>query len=279
MNKFLLLLWLFLPLTGFAQTAVKSGVSASAAVTPAVKKEVVPKATENEVSQIENGNRSWLETIGSLFPEKITDWLLVLFNFLLFVATSGMFWLGWRQEKALRQSISVAEESVKIAQQSAEIIPTIERPYVFLESVVIKTDKSDDVLDLFDLVTSNQQEVTVEFTLRNHGRTPAIITKLSAELKLYLSNAILDTVRGVIEATGVAIGASGSVAYQCALAMHNADFDSFTTIGGAHALWFCGSVEYIDFQKKNRTTIFCWKFDPLAKEFRISTDQNHNRWT
>jgi len=278
MNKLLILLCLLLPLTGFAQTAVKSSAPTSTVVAPEVKKKSPTEVAKIEPRHEEMENQSAIEIVESKFPEKITDWLLCF-------VTAGLVWLGFRQEKVLKQSIDVTEKSVAVAKQQAEIIPKIERAYVFLGKIKYAEKPIDPTRPVGSQLPQNSAALQnpikkFNFTLAlfNHGKTPALIKSVFVKMEITQSVSDINWTQGVLMPPGQVIGASDSLLYDGDFISTTMNFNSMMQGGGPY-MWICGSITYDDITGTERETKFCLKFDTVSQIFKLHHAAGLNSWS
>jgi hypothetical protein len=127
----------------------------------------------------------WYDT----FRDHPTDWLLVLFNGLLVLATIALFISGEKSADAAKEAAGAAKKSADVAERT---LTELERPYIFVDSVEIirplsslpLPDTSKDSNLRIDEITETRENPEVQYTLKNYGRTPAIIQFVEAEARL-----------------------------------------------------------------------------------------------
>jgi hypothetical protein len=111
--------------------------------------------------------------------------LLAVFTFLLFCFTAALWWVTYRLSKEskntsdrqaaeMERSFSISEKAVEAAQKSAEVaeksLTMVERPYIIVSGI------SKFIYD------HTRQEYSVTYDVTNHGRTPADIESIYAEI-------------------------------------------------------------------------------------------------
>lgn len=121
----------------------------------------------------ENG-RAQIEKRPLLGEDKITDWLLVIFNFGLVVSTI----LLWRVTKNAADATRVAADSAK---ESADAAVAAERARFY---VVIKTHNVFELISQLDRFPNSPTmplsfEPKIEYAFKNYGKTPGIILEVA----------------------------------------------------------------------------------------------------
>ncbi|HXW70800.1 MAG TPA: hypothetical protein VEK34_05085 [Methylocella sp.] len=97
------------------------------------------------------------------------NFLLVVFNGLLVIATFLLWRAGEKQRKDMLRSIAAAELSANAAKRSTELIPDIQRPYVAITSIVA---------EFIENAAIGRKIPQLSITFHNFGRTPANIESL-----------------------------------------------------------------------------------------------------
>jgi hypothetical protein len=118
------------------------------------------------------------ETKSEFWSAKLSDWalvvftgLLVLFTYRLWKSTDKLWAAGERQIGAAERSASVAERA----------LADIERPYLFVFNVGRLT-----IQDFYDLEEDEVgYNLKVTYEVANHGKIPAIIESLRANLSVF----------------------------------------------------------------------------------------------
>lgn len=101
------------------------------------------------------------------------------FTLWLVIVGGGQLLLFWVQLKYIRKSLNdakIAADAAKLsadaAKKSADALPAIERAYVYLDDGIIDNIK--------EIVNSDAERIDaiIKFSLKNHGRTPAILKSI-----------------------------------------------------------------------------------------------------
>ena len=164
-------------------------------------------------------------------------------------------------------------DSVNVAKSTAEAIPKIERAYVFLECVEVRNTSS-----VVSNGGSSKRTITVTFKLRNHGKTPAILKELFADIRLCNDFSEATRASGTIFPPGKVISANDFYEFPWEGQVNAEDLELAETLGKSMLLFF-GSVNYMDILNQGRVTAFCWTYDFSSKVFTLSLDPDHNYWT
>ncbi|MDB5976446.1 MAG: hypothetical protein JWR07_3206 [Nevskia sp.] len=167
-----------------------------------------------------------------------------------------------------KEDQKIARESAAAATRAADTLPNIERAYVFIVVTHAKTTPQPGV-----------GGTTIECDIRfnNHGRTPAIITKMFAGgTHGTIPPQTLINCREADISPGLVIGSGGD--YPSAYRIHLLPSD-YTQVTTGESLCFCyGMVEYKDVFGNERKTGFCWQWGKRTSyKFLISpnTPLNH----
>ena len=112
----------------------------------------------------------------------------------------------------LRDTLRATARAAEAAKQSAEVanksLVTLERPYIFPDSIV------PEIADrMGGSPTIEDQPPSVAFTLKNHGRSPGVLVELKAQLELLADNANPPFIP-TIPARDVILAAGGASAEQ-----------------------------------------------------------------
>ncbi len=204
---------------------------------------------------------------------KITDSLLALF-------TAGLVGIGWWQGLQLRRTVDATKKA-------AEALPKIERAYLFLDSAVEQSrpvrldvrarDGGEfDTADQDNIISTTEQGF--EITFKNHGKTPAILNELFAEIRLCDKFGEATQARGTVFPPGEIVSASGTRKFPLEFSGDGTRYRAATDKGKPMLLLF-GSINYKDVLNESRVTGFCWKYDFRLKRFSLSLDPEHNYWT
>lgn len=178
------------------------------------------------------------------------------------IAGAGLYYIGHKQARLTKISADAAREA-------AEALPKIERAYVFAEVLLRK-------------VSSPFPEIPIDVCFHNHGKTPALITKLRAY------PAILDSTPNALNEfpgsentlpQGLVITANGDYWEHTPIKMSG---EEWTNLKSLNKTLFCiGRIEYDDVLGRHRETGFCWHFfdDARGYGFTISPNTKLNYYT
>jgi hypothetical protein len=153
-----------------------------------------------------------------------------------------------------RDAANAAKVSADAAKASADALPKIERAYLFVE---VRLNPA------FQVQPGGRYKATIEAVFTNHGKTPAILTRLRAyavtlevaptELGDH-SNADKQMPKGIV----VGAGLQWSWAIPCDI-----DRDHYLALNDVVQRIYClGVVDYDDVLGSQRTTGFCWQSYP-----------------
>lgn len=163
------------------------------------------------------------------------------------------------------------------AKKAADALPTVERAYLFIDSIEWPKGELGFTLSEYNKLTP------IKGIIRNVGRTPAILCKVSSMVSIKESEyPTKEAVRGKLEIsvpTGVIIEGDGTEPFSCGGAigpsiMTESDFIQATIL--------CyGYVIYEDIFGKSHETGFCYEFKPIYLEgrFHISNNKELNYYT
>src|SRR5260221_13593755 len=98
--------------------------------------------------------------------------LLFVATAALFIATSGLVFLGFYQSRDTRRSIRAAEDSARIAERA---LTELERPFVGIE--IIDSGFKAELVAEDDYYVTLEENLTFRYV--NHGRSPATVIETS----------------------------------------------------------------------------------------------------
>ena len=198
--------------------------------------------------------------------DKTLDDPVAFFTALLtYVVYLQWLWMS-RQERVL-------QDSVNVAKSAAEAIPKIERAYVFLERVEMGGDSV-----VVTTSGSRKKKIYAPFSLRNYGKTPAIVKEVFAEVRFCNDFSEATGASGTLFPPGKVIGNTDFNDFPCVAEVDEADYDR-AMFHSKPLLLFFGSVRYTDVLNQDRVTAFCRQFDFNSRAFILSDDPDHNYWT
>lgn len=166
------------------------------------------------------------------------------------------------QARRLRETVEATEKAAEAAQKSAAVLPLIERAYVIV-GVGIETGK-------------------IIISFKNHGRTPAILTRIYADIGIQKTKPEeIGEESLLLIPPGIVIGTGDRYPIDITQLAKK----RISQIKGKRPEWdknrlIClGRVEYKDVIGDDRSTTFCWEFSRSYKCFRISHHETLNQTT
>ncbi|MCX5847744.1 MAG: hypothetical protein NTW12_15545 [Deltaproteobacteria bacterium] len=217
--------------------------------------------SETQKANKENGNSQE----GAVKNDPIiryTFWLMI-FTGALVICNVGL-WLYTRK-------------SANSAKKAADALPTIERAYLFIDSIEWPKGELGFTLSGYNNLN------LIKGMIKNVGRTPAILCNVSAKVSIKKSEyPTREVVRGkseIVFPKGVIITSDGTENFSCGEVigpsiMTESDFIQATIL--------CyGYVIYEDIFGKSHETGFCYEFKPIYLEgrFHISNNKDLNYYT
>lgn len=191
-----------------------------------------------------------------------TIWLAVLTAALAVIA-SLQLWLFLRQLKLSEKAARDAETAAKAAKASADVLPKIERAYVFVDVSI------SDLERLSLRPPSYRFQITVRLT--NHGKTPAILTRVRA-YSLWSDvppSQLIPTDRADRQLPpGLVIGSEAFFDVPLPQGVDGSAYDQL--MGIETHLYTVGIIEYQDVMGASHHTSFCWHTYPVGEEVKIS---------
>lgn len=178
-----------------------------------------------------------------------TIWLAILTGALAIIAFFQL-WLFLRQLRLTERAARDAEIAANAAKASAEILPKIERAYVFVEVFI----ESVTVIE-----RNFRYAVAIRVRFTNHGKTPAILTKVRAYPVFSddSPSSLIDSDRADRQVPeGMVIGADGQ--YDLDLAQNLSQQDWADLHDLIRRPFVVGVVEYKDVIGATHHTGFCW---------------------
>jgi len=251
------------------------------------------KRSEHDTYQIQRGTEQFPLVVKTVQPPKSKeetesdseerDDRKTLNRLTLCLAVIGFFQLivFGLQARRLRQTIEVTEKAANAAEKSASALPLIERAHVFVEigldGLGFNFPKGFHFYkDANDLGTCS---VIAHF--KNHGKTPAILTKLHLVMDKVPAYAYPTEITEIIKSEippGIVI--SSELTYDIP-ATTQITPDEWERINAGEILLICyGRVEYKDVLGDKHGTGFCWEYSPLEsrKCFYLSPTEKLNHY-
>lgn len=155
-----------------------------------------------------------------------------------------------------------------VAVQQYKIFPRIEKAYVFVEVLLEE--------GVFYSPSGNAAS-NIKVIIRNHGKTPAILTKLRgyAPILEHIPNELINFPGS--DATipeGIVIASGGT--YPLTVQAHISTLEGGQIEHGEKTLFCCGSVSYKDILGCHRETGYCWQYGTHNEQFVISPNTRLN---
>ena len=196
----------------------------------------------------------------SIWLTEITLGVLIL-QLIAFVAQARFMWRSIGEMKAATKATEIAANA---AMKSADALPNIERAYVFTEL---------DMPSVNPNPPGGQNKTVFKIKFMNHGKTPAIVTKMRAYFVVdtvppQALNAAEDGLADI--APGLVIPAGSHFPRVKWEEVTNANFQMINA--GQLKLYCVGLIQYDDVLGTNRETSFCWNLvkGPEGFEFRLT---------
>jgi len=230
-------------------------------VSPINKINTQSSKAETQNTNKENGNSQE----GAIKNDPITRYTfwLMIFTGALVICNVGL-WLYTRK-------------AANSAKKAADALPTIERAYLFIDSIEWPKGELGFTLNEYNNLN------LIKGMIKNVGRTPAILCNISAKVSIKESEyPTREVVRGkseIVFPKGVIITSDGTENFSCGeiigpSIMTESDFIQATIL--------CyGYVIYEDIFGKSHETGFCYEFKPIYLEgrFYISNNKELNYYT
>ncbi len=166
---------------------------------------------------------------------------------------------------------TVTHTAANAAKSAAEALPNVERAYLFLASEFRHSQKPNAIPGTGDIIEA-------QFAFKNYGKTPAILTRIEAEVRTVTALPTELRERAVEIPPGLVIGSGEATPYFTARNLIVAD-DLPKIRTRERLVIFVGMVEYRDIFGKLHKTGFCVDRDPLGNSFGPSPTQILNYYT
>jgi hypothetical protein len=164
--------------------------------------------------------------------------------------------IGALQGGALIYTALVTNKAANAAKDAAEALPTVERAYIFIVAEL----KYSDPINTKDERSVCSSRLRVEFRLENHGKTPAVINSIDAQLRVWSEEP--DNTRhipSVILPNETIIKSGDSWTPPNSPLNFGVDEAMADAIANQTAvIWFYGSILYQDMFGNDRVTRFRW---------------------
>jgi hypothetical protein len=200
----------------------------------------------------------------------------------LHVATRGLQDLATVQAADMKESLRIADAAAKAtliaaeaAKKSADLLPNIERPFVFIDLV-----ESSVISKLGEIQQLIERTISVRTKFRNYGRTPANIVKYVClyelldhipnddDINTYIGDA--SKVEEIIIVIVVGADREWITPWTGKIISANSDAGEQFSSGNLE-LYYWGALEYKDIFDETHLTHFCrrlnvktWQFEPIG---------------
>jgi hypothetical protein len=195
-------------------------------------------------------------------PEVVLNWLTGILAFIAILQLVVFFWQG----RQLRKSVEAAEKTAKSMENS-------ERPYIFIkvEAEIMYSN------------TSQKGYCHGKYFVRNHGKTPAVLTNINVRFWFKSENPppIEDPTGQGIPSGGEVIDAGDNNGFPIRQDITENEFENIKNV---NLKLFCyGRIEYNDIFGVSHYTKFCWEYQPRAivrsGGFYLSNNKELNDYT
>jgi len=205
--------------------------------------------------------------------DKILDSLILLKNWIktlnhddwIAIFTLALVIVGALQAYFLRRTIKATEIAANAAQKSADVLPALERAYLFT------------IMEDHDFPTRNSRSFfdtsTLRYRFKNYGRTPATLRGINTEI--IISQEMPKLLK--VEQTNMGAIVGQEKISNTFTAFFQITDEIITSLTKENkALYFNGCVAYEDIFGELQTRNFCRKYDfdsgqfvPIRNEYKI----------
>lgn len=191
----------------------------------------------------------------------IYTWWLMIFTGALAISTLGLWIATLFLWHAGEKQIEIAGKAAKAAQDSADILPKIERAYVFMR---IKTGSVRGV----------------EYVICNYGKTPAVLKAVDTNLKIFPEAPENLENNPVWQGYVLQVGEEWNPEENLGYLDNNSPTENILEFSSGRAfLWFYGSIVYDDVIGIERITRFRYKFNRSHSRFNADGGAPYNERT
>lgn len=199
------------------------------------------------------------------------------------VFTGLLVRVGNRQWRELKRSVDeakkaadAAKDSAEAAKKSAETLPRLERAYLFLQvtgqNLKFALDMSERAQAAHTIATTRP---TVQFTFKNHGKTPALLKELTVVLEIPndIDGPIEYTQRKEITGDDVIPAGGETQQFEETVVpglIYTQTIESIRQ--GRHGFRFFGRVVYEDIFQQEHETRFFWVYYGSVDRFQPHRD-------
>lgn len=258
-------------------------------------KQIISQYQNHNITNTGSQEHHWYDT----FLDNSTNWLLVLFNFLLVVVTgllvlyncrlwnetAGLLKVSQEQSEHMKTSLAIAQKaadaadkSVYAARETAKVMRAQDRAYVFAK-VVLKNPGENKIRG------GNNQ---IEVIATNYGKTPAIIKSVQRFCNKFTNETDIDKLFSEIERVAsknkasipsgtVIIGSKDSQPiYKMTLVLTDEELHKINALETIKVACL-GIIQYEIIVGETHRTAFCWQWEP---NFAFGPDgYKHNYYT
>ena len=219
---------------------------------PVLQKTIEERETERRKEENDAALTLWT---------KVLAWL----TFILALIAGIQAYLFVRQLKVTQRALDDSKEAANAAQlsadaakASADALPKIERAYLFVE---VRFDTKYETP--YQARPDGRYEATIEVVITNHGKTPAILTRLRAYAytQEIAPTELIDHARADNKIPkGIVVGAGHQWIYPIPSIVTREHYDDLTDV--VNRIYCLGAIDYDDVLGIHRSTGFCWQSYP-----------------
>jgi hypothetical protein len=186
------------------------------------------------------------------------------------IFTGCLCWSTKKLWKTTTESVKATEKAADAAQKSANAIPIAERAYLFVEV------KREEYVPKGVLEYGNDRTISIDILIRNHGRTPAIISEslMNVQYPIIFPDGDLEKIYLANIPPSIVIASEKPFKHTSQIKIPMADMDRIDR--GDVKLECRGEIKYKDIFKKEHRTWFTWYWDHNINGFRISNFEYNN---
>jgi hypothetical protein len=228
---------------------------------PTAKSKVIDKSEPKQTSK-QNENKASMKTPDERIAT-YTFWLMIVAGIqaIIFIAQLIAMVI---QAKRLRETVEATKVAANAAQKGAEVIPLIERAYVFVSI----RDHPDD------MIPTGPESYEVNISLNNCGKTPAILKQWNSRIAKVEVGEYPKRHTGELDDLPIGIIISSNDMYFVHKSF-TATPQEWSEINDSNIMLVCyGWVKYNDIFGQKHETGFCWEYIPHGHEKRFSISDN-----
>jgi hypothetical protein len=165
------------------------------------------------------------------------------------------------QEAALAATRTAAEAAKKSADVAEKSVNNLERPYLLVESVapMIKEHMGE--------TPASSAPPSATLSLKNYGRSPALVSELRASLEMTQANQSVPFIRVSPPGNIIVIGPGESKEYTCRYSNLVGDGLRSQIENGTFHFWVFVSVSYSDMLDKEHKAQMKFRYEPRENSF------------